>query len=402
VSLQDAAAVALDATVQRAGTSGFKAGDGFSRLLSSQQGGAAGAGAAVAGAAVGGMNSKNALAAEYGAALGLAYAAGITGTAAAVSAAAGALASSATASLASSLAGAGPKKKADGGISYKGQPGGIIQWAEAGGESFIPHDPSKRQRALDIWMKTGRVLGVAGMANGGISLPKAFLAATQNTSVADYLKAQSQTANYLKALATATNALVGKLTTYVTNQQQYRNTLQGQLANGNTINDLFAQSGNAGDLKTLLRSKLSALKAFVGKIGLLKRTGWPDAIIRDIAGDGVDAGSQYADLLLHASKADKASIIGLSGALSGGQLAGANFTAALTGGTAGLSSRASLAAIEAAAFTPGANVGRLVGQAAKGQIIYNIMPVASQHISSPVDLKSVLSQAAFIQSAGTF
>jgi len=44
-------------------------------------------------------------------------------------------------------------------------------WAEdeTGGESYIPHAPSKRRRSLEIWAETGRILGVQGLANGGIS-----------------------------------------------------------------------------------------------------------------------------------------------------------------------------------------------------------------------------------------
>lgn len=43
-------------------------------------------------------------------------------------------------------------------------------WAEeeTGGESYIPHAPSKRARSLQIWRETGRILGVAGFANGAV------------------------------------------------------------------------------------------------------------------------------------------------------------------------------------------------------------------------------------------
>jgi TP901 family phage tail tape measure protein len=47
-------------------------------------------------------------------------------------------------------------------------PGTLVQWAEpeTGGEAFIPLAPSKRQRSLAIWEKTGELLG-ASFANGG-------------------------------------------------------------------------------------------------------------------------------------------------------------------------------------------------------------------------------------------
>ena len=41
-------------------------------------------------------------------------------------------------------------------------------WAEpeTGGESYIPHAPSKRNRSVAIWAETGRILGVPGFADG--------------------------------------------------------------------------------------------------------------------------------------------------------------------------------------------------------------------------------------------
>jgi hypothetical protein len=49
--------------------------------------------------------------------------------------------------------------------------GGLVQWAEAEthGESFIPHAPSKRARSLEIWKRTGQILGALPMANGGMT-----------------------------------------------------------------------------------------------------------------------------------------------------------------------------------------------------------------------------------------
>lgn len=38
---------------------------------------------------------------------------------------------------------------------------------ESGGESYIPHALDRRDRAIDIWAKTGRILGVKGYAAGG-------------------------------------------------------------------------------------------------------------------------------------------------------------------------------------------------------------------------------------------
>ncbi|WP_268811120.1 phage tail tape measure protein [Williamsia sterculiae] len=74
----------------------------------------------------------------------------------------------------------GIRKYAAGGISslpdsamIQPAKSGLVQWAEpeTGGEAFIPLAPSKRQRSLAIWQKTGEMLGVKGLlkfAQGGV------------------------------------------------------------------------------------------------------------------------------------------------------------------------------------------------------------------------------------------
>ncbi|QOC55945.1 tail length tape measure protein [Gordonia phage Matteo] len=49
------------------------------------------------------------------------------------------------------------------------RPGDYRLWGEpeSGGESYIPHAPDRRARALGIWAETGRILGVQGFAQGG-------------------------------------------------------------------------------------------------------------------------------------------------------------------------------------------------------------------------------------------
>lgn len=44
-------------------------------------------------------------------------------------------------------------------------------WAErsSGGESLIPHGMDRRQRAMDLWQQTGRILGASGGGGGGSS-----------------------------------------------------------------------------------------------------------------------------------------------------------------------------------------------------------------------------------------
>ncbi|EAS0269359.1 hypothetical protein E7939_21950 [Salmonella enterica] len=49
------------------------------------------------------------------------------------------------------------------------RPGDYRLWGEpeSGGESYIPHAPDRRARALGIWAETGRILGVQGFDQGG-------------------------------------------------------------------------------------------------------------------------------------------------------------------------------------------------------------------------------------------
>lgn len=49
-----------------------------------------------------------------------------------------------------------------------GRPGDMRIWnePETGGEAYIPLSPSKRNRSLDIWARTGHLLGVPGFAAG--------------------------------------------------------------------------------------------------------------------------------------------------------------------------------------------------------------------------------------------
>lgn len=51
------------------------------------------------------------------------------------------------------------------------RPGDYRMWGEpeSGGESYIPHAADRRGRALDIWAKTGKILGVQGFDGGGFA-----------------------------------------------------------------------------------------------------------------------------------------------------------------------------------------------------------------------------------------
>jgi TP901 family phage tail tape measure protein len=219
-----------------------------------------------------------------------------------------------------------------------------------------------------------------------------------NSPETSYLQSLNVAA-YLKTIAAATVAMTAKLTTFVQNQQQYRDSLKSTVTSGSTISDLLAQSGNAGDLKRLFAGKIGDIRAFAGKITALKKQGWPDAIIREIAGDGINIGSNYADLLLSASKSDRSSLIGSAGTLGGAQLGTANLITLMTGGTAGLTKMPAIAALNKAIFNPGASQGTLIGKAAAAQ---TSPLIHIDHVSSTVDLQLIAKQAAFLQSAGHF
>jgi hypothetical protein len=219
-----------------------------------------------------------------------------------------------------------------------------------------------------------------------------------NSPETSYLQSLNVAA-YLKTIAAATVAMTAKLTTFVQNQQQYRDSLKSTVTTGSTISDLLAQSGNPGDLKRLFAGKIGDIRAFAAKISALKKQGWPDAIIREIAGDGINIGSNYADLLLSASKSDRSSLIGSAGTLGGAQLGTANLITLMTGGTAGLTKMPAIAALNKAIFNPGASQGTLIGKAAAAQ---TSPLIHIDHVSSTVDLQLIAKQAAFLQSAGHF
>jgi hypothetical protein len=219
-----------------------------------------------------------------------------------------------------------------------------------------------------------------------------------NSPETSYLQSLNVAA-YLKTIAAATVAMTAKLTTFVQNQQQFRDSLKSTVTTGSTISDLLAQSGNPGDLKRLFAGKIGDIRAFAGKITALKKQGWPDAIIREIAGDGINIGSNYADLLLSASKSDRSSLIGSAGTLGGAQLGTANLITLMTGGTAGLTKMPAIAALNKAIFNPGASQGTLIGKAAAAQ---TSPLIHIDHVSSTVDLQLIAKQAAFLQSAGHF
>lgn len=60
------------------------------------------------------------------------------------------------------------------GAVVRNKSAGPVVWNEpqAGGESYIPHSPSKRGRSVQILHHTARILGVRHFADGGMTLPR--------------------------------------------------------------------------------------------------------------------------------------------------------------------------------------------------------------------------------------
>lgn len=174
--------------------------------------------------------------------------------------------------------------------------------------------------------------------------------------------------NQLKALNTVNAGLVTSLNNFVSAQQQYQQTLSGAITQGNGFTDVLQASGSPSDVASVLGSKLADVKSFASKITALKAAGFTPALIRDVAADGIQNGSLYADLLLGSTKAQVAQINSGYLALGAGQTNTANALTKLTEGTIpGISKASAAVYINQAIFTPNADVSALVGKAEYAQ-----------------------------------
>lgn len=256
------------------------------------------------------------------------------------------------------------------------------------------------------WYDAGGVLPHNGLAANTSGKPEMVLTNAQWAQFARFVKAleTQEFIKYAKAIAAETAKLNAQFATYVQNEQQFRDTLKGNITQGNTFNDLIAHAGTPGDVKTLITGKITDIKAFVSKITALRKAGWPSALIRDIANDGIGPGTQYADVLLAASKSDKATLIGLSNSLSQTSTDAANWITSITGQT-GLTVPSAVSALNQAIFTPGANAATLTNQAAKAQAAaeFNrpLMHIGTANFGSKAEVDLALQQAQFRQRAGT-
>ena len=336
----------------------------------------------------------------------------------------------ATTSLASQFSDNASVLAAKGNIPFLKAAGGLIRGPGTGTSDSIPAwlsdyeyvMPADRVKQLGVGFFDAIRSGVKmpSFAAGGVALnsaEKKYLSSLSQQSqfagylgghpeVAKYLEGLKSVATYLKSVAAATAAMTTKLTTFVQQQQAYRDSLKSTVTSGGTISDLLAQSGNAGDLKQLFAGKIGDIQAFASKVAALKKAGWPDAIVREIASDGIGPGTQYADLLLNASKSDTVSLIGASNTLTGLQLGTSNSITALTGGTAGLTMPSVLSGLNSAALNAG-NTTAAIAKATAAQVKANYAPAPlihneNVHINSNVDLQLMAKQASFLQSAGHF
>ncbi|MYR07455.1 hypothetical protein GTV32_14585 [Gordonia sp. SID5947] len=134
------------------------------------------------------------------------------------------------------------------------RPGDYRVWGEpeSGGESYIPHSPSKRARSLGIWAKTGRILGVKGFARGG------FGGYTADTSDA----AAPKNLYDLLSLGVGSGLMVANTAApYVTSAQSGNWTLGDLAPNVNTgANDIPGVSAAVRQQTEVLNDILTAIK----------------------------------------------------------------------------------------------------------------------------------------------
>jgi len=147
---------------------------------------------------------------------------------------------------------------------------------------------------------------------------------------------QQAVGQFMQTMTATTTQLAGNLATFIQSEQAFRDTLRGTITKGSTVNDFLPHSGNAGDLRQFMSDKLASIRNFTSRIAQLRARGWPDAIIRDIAGDGLEFGVQYADMLLTSSRSDQSAIVKLSSAIDSQGLASANYLTQLTSGHPGV------------------------------------------------------------------
>lgn len=203
--------------------------------------------------------------------------------------------------------------------------------------------------------------GLAAVKDGKVSPAELAAVNAQAKQVTDL------TATLTK-LNTVNAGLVTSLNSFVSAQSQFRDTLQSNISQGAGFSDLLKLSGSPGDLQGQITANLADVKGFAAKIAELKSRGFSDAIIRDVANDGITQGTLYADLLLTSTKAQVKSLDSSFGALTSAELGTANAITASTAGTIpGLTKASAGVYIEQAIFQPGANVDALVGKAESTQ-----------------------------------
>lgn len=215
------------------------------------------------------------------------------------------------------------------------------------------------QQTLEAQLKTAEgklyVTGLTSAANPTLGNKEAVSTAANNVAT---LTAQ------LTKLNTVNAGLVTSLNSFVSAQQQYQQTLSGAITQGNAFSDVLTVSGSPADVQSVLSGKLADVKTFAANITALKRKGFSNAIIREVAADGITNGNLYATELLSSTAAQVSSIDTDFGALGAAQTNTANSITQLTEGTIpGISKASAGVYIQQAIFTTGADVSALVGKA---------------------------------------
>lgn len=215
------------------------------------------------------------------------------------------------------------------------------------------------QQTLEAQLKTAEgklyVTGLTSAANPTLGNKEAVSTAANNVAT---LTAQ------LTKLNTVNAGLVTSLNSFVSAQQQYQQTLSGAITQGNAFSDVLTVSGSPADVQSVLSGKLTDVKTFAANITALKRKGFSNAIIREVAADGITNGNLYATELLSSTAAQVSAIDTEFGALGAAQTNTANSITQLTeGNIPGISKASAGVYIQQAIFTTGADVSALVGKA---------------------------------------
>ena len=164
-------------------------------------------------------------------------------------------------------------------------------WAEpeTGGESYIPHAPSKRKRSLEIWAETGRILGADGFADGAVRTGRTGPAGsdwprTLDESMRQLARQTDKTGNSLKGLKHRAEDLKDDLDKV----REKRSSLNDATTSRFAV-DLFGVDsawGESGSAADRIRDTTSDLRDRIRLQRRLKKQGLSDDALAEVLAQG--------------------------------------------------------------------------------------------------------------------